>query len=520
MTETAACSYNPSCLGLCEWYDCPGAARAGEMTAPTPRPNNPPNSAPPSLTGTLALEATASSKAAETTTGLPPSHERFSSFVDDDQLAVLSKGMTPANTSKSTKWALANFDAWRQARNKRYPEDKVPDNLLTSNDPAVLTLHLSRYALETRKENGEPYPPKTIHQLLCGLLRHMKDMNTGCPNFLDKQDTRFKKFQGTLDSHFHNLHASGLGREVKHARVLSKDDEEKLWKSGVLGISSPRSLQNAVFYSVGKVFSLRGGVEMRSLSISQIKRYQDPDRYVYTENVSKTNSGTFKKLHTKSKVVPVFACPEVGERCPVYLLDLYLSKLPTEAFEQDIFYLRPLENIPSDPEKPWYSSVPVGKNTLERKLAVICDRAGIQGTITNHSLRATSATPCTGVEYQKRSYRSELVTEALRIYERSDSQQHQAVSNILSSNSDNYTDQRHRVASRHSTTTSMSFPMPQSANYFDSMQPTPISFGTLYGCTINFNGNTPNYKPSNVTPNVPSSFNLTETEFSELVSDF
>ena len=84
--------------------------------------------------------------------------------------------------------------------------------------------------------------------------------------------------------------------------------------------------------------------------------------------------------------------PEVGERCAVYLLDLYLSKLPSEAFEQDIFYLRPLGNIPSDPAKPWYSSVPVGKNTLERKLAIICDCAGIQETITNHSLRATSAT--------------------------------------------------------------------------------------------------------------------------------
>ena len=65
--------------------------------------------------------------------------------------------------------------------------------------------------------------------------------------------------------------------------------------------------------------------------------------------MSKINSGTFKKLHVSTKVVPVFTCPEVGERCAVYLLDLYLSKLPNEAFEQDIFYLRPLENIPSDP---------------------------------------------------------------------------------------------------------------------------------------------------------------------------
>ena len=78
------------------------------------------------------------------------------------------------------------------------------------------------------------------------------------------------------------------------------------------------------------------------------------------------------------------------------LLDLYLSKLPQKAFTQelDVFYLRPLEKMPSDPNHPWYTNVPVGKNTLERKQAIVCNRAFIEGyrSITNHSLRATSGT--------------------------------------------------------------------------------------------------------------------------------
>ena len=179
--------------------------------------------------------------------------------------------MTPANTDKCTNWALSNFHAWEEARNTRYPSDKVPEDLFTSNDTTALNLHLSRYALETRKNNGEQYPPKTIHLLLCGLLRHMRNVNPGCPNFLDKKDSRFKKLHGTLDSHFHNLHSTGLGREVKHAHVLTKEDEDKLWSSGILGTTSPKALQNAVFYTVGKVFSLRGGVEMRNLCTSQLK---------------------------------------------------------------------------------------------------------------------------------------------------------------------------------------------------------------------------------------------------------
>ena len=164
---------------------------------------------------------------------------------------------------------------------------------------------------------------------------------------------------------------------MKHVRVLSDDDEDKLWRSGVLGTSSPQTLQDAKFYMVGKAFGFRLGTEMRSLAISQIERFRDPDRYFYMENMSKTNSGTFKKLHISTKVVPVFACPQAGERCTVYLLDLNLSKLPQEAFTQDAFYLCSLEKMSSDPHHPWYTNVPVGKNTLERKLAIICDRAGI-----------------------------------------------------------------------------------------------------------------------------------------------
>ena len=114
------------------------------------------------------------------------------------------------------------------------------------------------------------------------------------------------------------------------------------WESRVVGVTTPRSLQNAAFLTIGKVFSLRGGVEHCSLKVSQLKRTTSPDQYTYSENVSKTCNGSFKQLHVKSKVVPVFACPEAGEMCPVNILDLYLSKLPKEG-TQDVFYLCPLK---------------------------------------------------------------------------------------------------------------------------------------------------------------------------------
>ena len=141
----------------------------------------------------------------KTSSTFEPSSERFSTFVNDEELAILSKGMVPVNTDRNTKWALSNFFAWKEARNEKYSDNPVPEDLFTCSDPATLNTQLSRFVVETRKANGELYPPKTVHQLLCGLLRHMRDVNPECPNFLDKEDSIFKPLQGAMGAHFHHL---------------------------------------------------------------------------------------------------------------------------------------------------------------------------------------------------------------------------------------------------------------------------------------------------------------------------
>ena len=94
-------------------------------------------------------------------------------------------------------------------------------------DPELLNHHLSKFIVETRKANGEPYPPASLHQLLCGLLRHMREENHSCPNFLNKKDARFRPLQQTLNAYLHNLHSQGLGR-IKHAEIVTPEDEEVL----------------------------------------------------------------------------------------------------------------------------------------------------------------------------------------------------------------------------------------------------------------------------------------------------
>ena len=172
-SESICSGNNPFCLGMCEWTDC---------------------STPEELQLRLLTSLSSYPEIASSTSYQPllpsESTDRFQ-FQSVTELLELSKGYTPANTSKATKWTLNVFELWRQARNQCYPEDPVPEHLLTSCDPVLLNTHLARFAVEARKTSGDPYPPSTIHQLLCGLLRYMRENVQGCPNFLDKKDSRF-----------------------------------------------------------------------------------------------------------------------------------------------------------------------------------------------------------------------------------------------------------------------------------------------------------------------------------------
>ena len=62
-----------------------------------------------------------------------------------------------------------------------------------------------------------------------------------------------------------------------------------------------------------------------------------------------------------SKEVKVYALPD-SPRCLVKLLDKYLEKLPPGA---QYIYMRPLDKIPTDPTKPWYTKQRVGYNMLK-----------------------------------------------------------------------------------------------------------------------------------------------------------
>ena len=368
----------PFSLGMEGWTDSP--------------PSRSPSRSPTPLTRKRQRKAkgkrgaaTPSPKRKRRNLSLPktPSSHRWV-FLDECAAGALEKKYVLKNTESSTKWALSNFMEWKKSRNARFngePEKQVPESLLSSTDDKILSKWLSLYAAETRKRDGTQYPSKTVYLLLSGILRHMRTINPLCPNFLDTSNLSFSSFHTALDNIFRDLRLKGVGSGSKVTEAFTKDEEDLLWSSGALSTETPKGLLRAVFFLNGKNFCLREGEEHRQLKISQLQKVADPPRYIYTENASKNRGGGLVQLRVRNKVVPIDAVAEVGIRCHVYILDLYLQNLPPNAFKHDNFYLKPCSQIPKDPTAPWFTCNPVGKNTLAKMVKEMCDDANVKLTI-------------------------------------------------------------------------------------------------------------------------------------------
>ena len=364
------------------------------------------------------------------------SYRRFGFPTSENELSKAAKGVVPTNTMSNTRWAENNFVTWARERNKCVPDDPVPLDLLRSQDANLVNKNLCRFILETRREDGNPYPPGTLRSLLSALNRIMQ-ANKAPFSIYDKRDLRFRDLMKTMDSVSSELHRQGIGAQRKHASVITQDDETMLWEQRRLGDTSPRLLQHTVFVYCGLQFCLRGIQEQYDMTPNQLIRvptdkmvYNEQVYYKYVEYISKNNQHKFKDINSKNKEVKVYALVD-NPRCLVKLLDQYLERLPADA---PYLYMRPLEQIPRDSKKPWYTRQRVGFNTLKGFVNKIFSGTGVECDYTNHSLRATAITRMftskvpEKIIAEKSGHRS---LEALRSYEHTSLEQDRAAGRAI-----------------------------------------------------------------------------------------
>ena len=115
---------------------------------------------------------------------------RFS-FISDEELSLLTKEINIVNTTKATSWAVKKFEDRRSAT-KMLKENVVPKDLFSCSDKKNTELHFVWVCCRNQEDEWRALSTKTLYQILCGLLRHMRNINPDCNNFLDKKDNHLK----------------------------------------------------------------------------------------------------------------------------------------------------------------------------------------------------------------------------------------------------------------------------------------------------------------------------------------
>ena len=151
---------------------------------------------------------------------------------------------------------------------------------------------LSRFICEVRKVDGSEYPADTLYSIIISIQLHLEKCNL---KYKLLCDTEFQQIHHTLDNIMKQRAKSGVGQTKKQAQVITVEEEDALWRQGILGTDTPSKLLHTLFYLVGVNFVLRGSDEHRNLrngpnlQIHIVQLANDCCVLRYTEDTSKTN---------------------------------------------------------------------------------------------------------------------------------------------------------------------------------------------------------------------------------------
>lgn len=353
-------------------------------------------------------------------------------YISDEEIFSKIDMSVNKNTAMKRQWATNKFTQWLT----RQPSC-VPSYTIEKYSDSDFNNLIPRFILQVRDNNGCKYKPKSLFELTLSLQQYINSKriltNHSQINFL--KDQKFATICGILDSEMKIEAKEGNAIcSKKSAGVITEEMEELLWQTGVLGTKDPNTLRNTLLYLIGVNFALRGVQEHTSLKLSHfaIVEIDNIKTLRYTETSSKTYSGGISCMHVKPKVVSAFPNNVNSERCVVKLYEKYLAHRPENV---NRLYLKSL-NIIKD--EIWYSSQPLGINTVKKVVSQMCRKAGFNGFFSNHSLRATAATRLFqhGVEEQLVAEVTGHRSTVIRNYKRPNMTQLRNLSNIIQCNKD------------------------------------------------------------------------------------
>lgn len=181
--------------------------------------------------------------------------DRFLKPLNQQDLDDLIRSGLSKKTESKSKWALNLFASWQQERKKKQPNTDVYmyKNIMNMQDDEIDKC-LSYFVAEVRNKSGLDYKPNTLYEIICA-IQHIMRKEGRFVSFLD--DKKFQGLRTVLDSEMKELSSRGLGLDKKKAEIITAEQEDIMWRKGILGRDNPAKLLDTVLFQLGLHFALR-----------------------------------------------------------------------------------------------------------------------------------------------------------------------------------------------------------------------------------------------------------------------
>lgn len=174
----------------------------------------------------------------------------------------------------------------------------------------------------------------------------------------------------------------------------------KLYEVGELVDASsldPKKLQQTAWFFITLYFGRRGRENQRQLTKSSLKLSKTPNSGLEYYELNREAPGGVFSTKNHQGGLDGSDDPSDGKmfeskglaHCPVAAVKVYLSHLNPKC---EALFLKPLSGAKFNPSSDviWYSSVPLGHNTIGHMMKNMSVRAGINPPFTNHCVRSTT----------------------------------------------------------------------------------------------------------------------------------
>jgi hypothetical protein len=267
-----------------------------------------------------------------------------------------------ANTARTNAWAMGLFENWRTDKNVVLegggtnaipPIEKMSAEEVNANFLLFLT--------ELRKPNGTLYEATSIVAIAGGIHRHLCAINPTVARAIKTIN---------IPSFLRARMREQVPKII--ANRITPECEVLLWVTGELGIHSDEAVLNTVLYYNCCLFDIRSRGDQSALKSSQI-------------SVGSDECGNFVEYRAEAKhgiplpkvIIWKHYAMEVARRDAMFAAYVvYLNAIGRHGR----FYRQLRAKVGG------FTNQPIGKNTLSKIIKKMCQRAGLQGDFTNHSV--------------------------------------------------------------------------------------------------------------------------------------